>query len=131
MKKKSSLILGIIICFAAICFTSCSKERKLNKRLDGDWNLISYDGSALSHTEVWTFKKSSTGNGTIKSIETYIPSGGATYTSTHTGTYVLTKDETIAIDWDNGDDTFVITEYSRKDLTLVEGGSLTLVFKKK
>ena len=43
MKKMLFALVG-----SALLLTACSKENKLNKVLDGEWNVTEYDGQAVA-----------------------------------------------------------------------------------
>jgi len=115
----------------AIMFASCSKSNKLNKRLDGEWNVVTIDGTALGSGEsvVIKFTKDKKGKGAY--VTTFTFSG---VSDTETGTYVLEDDTKITMT-ETGEttgDVSLIKDYSKTDLTLTDtDGSDAIVLKKK
>lgn len=115
----------------AILFASCSKENKLNKRLDGSWNVVSIDGTTLGSdlSIVFSFSKDKKGKGTYSYTWTSMGSSNV-----ETGTYVLTDDTKITITETGetiGDD-YLIKDYSKTDMTVSDtDGSDVMVLKKK
>ena len=81
MKKTLSTVV-ILLVFA---LTACSKERAVNRKLDGNWRAILHDGELVgkgeSYLYLFTKDRKDNGVGTI----TY-KSGGADCTSTFTYT---------------------------------------------
>lgn len=115
MKKIMALMLAVTLVFA-----SCSKERKLNRKLDGEWTLSTIDGVPPSNpTATISFNKDKK-EGTYNFILSY-KSGISVIIS---GNYSLTKDETITLtptDLTNFDvAVFTVTAYDKTDLTLTE-----------
>ena len=116
----------------AIVFASCSKESKLNKKLDGTWDAVTVGGTAMpsgSSMSV-TFSKDKKGKGTYTFTATFPAPVG---TITDAGTYTLVDDVTIystSSTAGSTQDTATVTSYSKTDLTLTSGGQAT-VYKKK
>lgn len=84
--------------FLFLFASSCSKDPKINRRLDGGtWNLKSTDGQTLPtsnvETRTYTFKKSERKAGTV-SIDTKTPFGSE---YRFTGSYVLSDDGDLLI----------------------------------
>lgn len=125
MKK---LLSALVIC-ATVLF-SCSKEAKLNRKLDGEWNVTLMDNEAVASDEAMTFKfeKEKNGKGTITLTDAY---SGFSFA----GTYELNKDEVInAVFSFLGDEetwNFVVTEYSKDKLKLVDDEATTYELVKK
>jgi hypothetical protein len=132
MKKVLSLIVAITMLFA-----SCSKERKLNKKLDGKWEVetIATDGVAISPSLfggsiVFEFSKDKrdTGDVTIRFTD-------GTDTQTRSGSYKLTKDEKVTITLDNESEEFIVQDYSKDEMTMDQtdesGEKITYNLKKK
>jgi len=102
----------------AFMFASCSKESKLNKRLDGDWNVVSIAGEALTAANPMTitFNKDKKGAGTFSYTGSYTYNDGTkdvTETFTGNGTYQLEKDEKITMVEDGDSDVSTIESYSK------------------
>ncbi len=59
-------MLFVIVALVGLTATSCSTEKKINKRLEGDWNVVSYDGvaTAAGESEVYSFVKTEKTSGT-------------------------------------------------------------------
>ena len=99
---------------------SCSKESKLNRKLDGKWNLTKIDGNALpsglSATITFTKDKKV---GTYSSTYSYLGLSG-----TDTGTYTLEGDTKIIMTSNatgSTANTSTISEYSKTTLIIVDG----------
>jgi len=122
MKKLALLFVAVTLVLA-----SCSKERKLNKRLDGEWTLATWDGTALPSGESLTikFEKDKKDNGKYTSTYT-----GALGTDIETGTYTLEADEKITMTDASGSSTATVTSYDKENLTINDDGDV-MVFKKK
>lgn len=60
----------LLVAFLAVT-ASCSKDAKINRRLDGEWKVVSLAGQAPGANESYTFKFTKedklTGNGTLTS----------------------------------------------------------------
>ncbi len=111
----------------ALLFVACSKEQRQNRKIDGDWNLETYDGKGLEsgETETMSFEKDKKGE------------GSGTYTSTYNSesysvkfTYKIIDDKlTISITEDGVSygTIFTIKELKNKEMTLAEpDGSLSV-----
>lgn len=123
MKKVVSAIFAIVI-----LLSSCSKEKKLNKKLDGEWNITSYDGVSLAsgETEVISFDKDKKeGSYTW----TYTDASGS---DVETGTYTLTDDKAITFKSTSlgVDYPATIEEYSKTKLKLTVLGEVIEATKK-
>lgn len=100
----------VIIAVAAIGLVACSKEKKVNKRLDGSWTLVSENDQDISDksTTVLTFmkdKKEGTGS------KVYTTSDGIASTTEFTYTLdnnVLTVNT----------DMYTVEEYTKEVLVL-------------
>ncbi len=134
--KKVLSIVAIAMLFIA---TSCSKEAKLNRKLDGEWNVTTVDGVALDASATLTFKfeKDKKGNGkvTTTSTDTDIDYQGQTEYFSQTGTYTLTKDEVITMTFVDSESSGVtaavtVTDYDKSNMTFTVDG-YTYVLKKK
>ena len=126
----------MIMVAATLVLASCSKESKLNRKLDGSWNVVSYSVNGADQpfgtsTMVMEFVKDKKGVGTY--TQTSTTSSGS---SVSTGTYVLTDDTKLTISQLTPTvetaDQFVVTDYSKSDLTLTMSDALlTIVYKLK
>jgi hypothetical protein len=81
MKKSLFILLAVI----ATLITSCSKDAKINRRIDGEWKVISIGGATLASDEIYTFKfnkdKKENGDGTITFTDSFGAEAAAfTYT---------------------------------------------------
>lgn len=117
--KKVLLSIFVIAVFAV----SCSKENKLNRRLDGEWNVTTLGGTALPSGSSMTFKfeKDKKGKGSYTSVF----SDGTT-TETTTGTYDLEEDTKIyTTDSDGEKDTLVVVSYDKTSLKLTDVAGTT------
>lgn len=132
MKKLLSLVVAVTMLFA-----SCSKERKLNKRLDGKWEVetmasggFSISPSAFGMSMVFEFSKDKKDNGTV--TLTYTEMG---VSETQKGSYTLDKDEKITIKMDGEESQeMTVEDYSKTDMTISsveDGEKVTLTLKKK
>ena len=118
MKKFLFLSVAIL----ALVLGSCSKSSKLNRKLDGKWELVSNNGVAATADEKFTieFTKDKDGKGTLA----YTVQG-----MSFAGTYVLDKDEkiTITLTFLGQTEASVLTveDYSKSTLILVDGTDKT------
>jgi len=126
MKKVFSAI-----CVVAILLTACSKEGKLNKKLDGDWNVTMASGQVIVAPTVVTitFGKDKKDNGTYS-----INFTDGVNSSVETGSYTLEDDTKITLT-DVTDPTdpsiFTITEYSKTTLKMTESDGTLIEATKK
>lgn len=127
----------VFIAATTMLLASCSKENKLNKKLEGSWELVSTTengvtttAAASGYTNTMTFTKVEKNSGTWTSSSVYM---GVTYTSS--GTYTLTEDTQITITQTapsaGTPSVSTVTEYSKTDLTVIDSDGATMVFKKK
>lgn len=124
MKKMLFVMLAVVAVVAA----SCSKEAKLNKTLDGTWNVTKIDGAALptGMSMKITFVKGKKGVGTYTSVTT-IPGFG---TDTQTGSYELEDDTKLYMTPTGGTkDTTTVVSYSKTDIKFssVSGTTTTTI----
>ncbi len=120
--------LMMVMVAATLVLASCSKESKLNRKLDGSWNVVSYsvdgvDQSMTNVTMVMSFTKDKKGVGTYTNTLTVL-----SVPQVETGSYVLTEDATITenkITPGTGSSTsvYTVTDYSKSDLTLTQTSS--------
>jgi hypothetical protein len=126
---KKNLILLVVT--SLFIMTSCSKDATVNKKIDGEWNIESIDGSAFLPGEsiVFKFEKDKQGKGAFTITETY---DGATYTQI--GNYILEDDQYIYMRTAEESFAYVlkIQEYSKTELKLFdEDFSEVWILKKK
>jgi len=110
MKKFLFLSVAIL----AFVLGSCSKEAKLNRKLDGKWEITSVNSIAIPAGDAYTieFTKDKKGKGAV------VYSQGA---FSMTGTYVLTEDKTITVTMDGSANVMTVSDYSKDKLVLVDG----------
>jgi len=126
----------MVLFVATTVLASCSKESKLNRKIDGTWDVVTISGVAPSAFGVTTFtiafSKDKKGTGTYTTTMV-----GATGTDTGTGTYELTDDTKITMTNtpDAGEvataDVSTVTDYSKTDMTLTDSDNAVIVLKKK
>jgi uncharacterized protein (TIGR03066 family) len=127
MKK----ILAIVALATTVMFTSCSKENKLNKKLDGTWNVTSYDGQTVSSDEImkFEFEKDKGGKGKLTYTE-----GNANVKFSYSGTYELDKDEvinaTLTVLGDTETWKIVVSDYSKDKMTATDENGSKIEFEK-
>jgi uncharacterized protein (TIGR03066 family) len=122
---------GLVLMMLAVVFVmaSCSKESKLNRKLDGKWNLTKVDGNALpsGYTSSITFTKD-------KKVGTYSASFTfAGLSGTDTGTYTLEGDTKITMTSNatgSTATTSTITEYSKTTLIITDADGDTAEYTK-
>ena len=135
MKKMKKLM--VMLMAATMILAACSKENKVNKKLDGTWNVVSIasDGETMTITSpvIMTieFGKDKKTNGTYKISQ----SNGGVSSYSEEGTYTLTSDESISMLSNEAESTaevFNITDYSKTDLTITNATDATniIVLKK-
>ena len=113
MKNAILTLFGV-----AVLFASCSKERKLNKRLDGEWNVTMVDGNAVNSpmSFVLKFEKDKKGKG--KMTSTFFD---GTTTEVENYNYELDEDNKLYTFETSGaaSDTLNVAEYSKTKLKLI------------
>jgi uncharacterized protein (TIGR03066 family) len=122
---------GLVLMMLAVVFVmaSCSKESKLNRKLDGKWNLTKIDGNALpsGYTASITFTKDKKA-GTYSSTYSFAGISG-----TDTGTYTLEGDTKITTKSNatgSTESTATVTEYTKTTLILTDGDGDTVEYTK-
>ncbi len=116
MKK----VLFALLAMTVLVASSCSKEKKINKRLDGTWKAVMLDNDVLTSTESaeFTFTKDEKDNGTgIMSLK------DGEFTLALTFTYTLVEDKMdMIVDFLGEKDTimYTVTKYDKTDLELVD-----------
>ena len=122
-----------VLFVASILLVSCSKESKLNRKLDGEWNCVTYDGIAptAGQSLVVKFDKDKKGKGNM--TWTFVDAG---VTDVDTYSYVLVEDKKIIFTGTGSTaaytDTLLVKSHSKKDLTITDvDGNEPIVLKKK
>ena len=119
----------MVLMATTLLVASCSKENKVNKKLDGTWNIVSYSegGETMTITSpmviTMEFEKDTKDNGTYKMTQS---EGAISYSEN--GTYTLTSDETLTLlsgEVGSTSDAFNITSYSKTDLTITSASDAT------
>jgi hypothetical protein len=133
MKK----LMFVLLAAATMMMTACSKENKLNKKLEGTWSLVSRTeggitatAEAMGMTYTMTFTKVEKDAGTYVSVTTY--TGFPSYTST--GAYTLHEDtqmtSTQSTPTTGSADVLIVNSYSKTDMTVTDTEGVVLVLKK-
>jgi hypothetical protein len=115
MKKSVFMLLAII---ATIAF-SCSKDAKINRRIDGEWKVVSVGGVPLPIDESVTFKfikdDKLTGDGTL--TETW---DSGSYTTPFT--YTVGSEKIIFV-MDGSSEVLTVLTYEKDKLELIDSDS--------
>lgn len=85
--KKIAFILAVTLTFAV---TSCSKESKINRKIQGEWKGVTIDDQAVQSGESYTMSFSKSEKDTGTGTSTYSGMFG-TYTTSFTYTIVEDK----------------------------------------
>jgi hypothetical protein len=124
MKKSLFILLFILV---SLTFSSCSKDASINRKIDGEWNVVTIDGEPLDGLESYVFKfnkdKSLTGDGTIN-----ISWGASTLVSSFT---YSVADEKIICVLDGDVEVFSILTLERKKLALLDSDNSIWVLEPK
>ena len=102
--KKIAFILAVTLAFAV---ASCSKESKINRKIQGDWNGVTINDQAVQSGESYTmsFSKSNKNGGTGTSNYT-----GSLGNYTTSFTYTIADDKmTIVSTFGNSTETETLT----------------------
>ncbi|MES2587584.1 MAG: lipocalin family protein [Bacteroidota bacterium] len=124
MKKVLFALLAVTVLVAS----SCSKDAKINRRLDGEWKVTSYDGKALAsdETETYTFAKTDK----LKGTGTYAATGTG-YSINIPFTYTI-GDEKITLVVDGTDaDVTTVTTYEKKKMEFKDSDGVVTVLEPK
>lgn len=120
MKK---LIFPAFALLVLITAASCSKESKLNKKLDGTWSLDNNSKTTLGLPSTAVFEYTFTKDGDGGTFKNYVKFDflGFPVEDTVLGTYTLIKDEQIVLSVTESGltekDTVNITDYSATNMT--------------
>ncbi len=108
-------LIFALVAVLTIGLTSCSKDRRINNKLDGSWKVTVYEnvvmpsGSSLN----LTFSKGSKGSGTGSSV-------GTGYFILSNFTFIYNIDnEKLTLTSSSSADVYTVSEYSSKEVTLL------------
>ena len=123
MKK----IMFILVAVLALTVTSCSKESQINRKLDGSWTAVTYNGEAVQSGYAFdvTFSKNEKANGTGNSTYTIpgFPSVNVSFT------YVLAEDKLTWTETSSSDSyTVTINTYTKDKIQWTDSeGEITVL----
>lgn len=126
----------VFIAAATMLLASCSKENKLNKKLEGTWTLVStteggvtVTAASQNVTSTMTFEKVEKESGTYSSSYTYM---GVTYTGS--GTYTLTEDTKMTTTQTapsaGTPEVMTVVEYDKEELTVIDSDGTSYLYSK-
>lgn len=111
---KRGLLILLVAVLAVV--SSCSKDAKINRRLDGEWQVVSIGGVAPEATESYVMKfikeDKLTGNGTL--TYTFM---SQSYTDAFTYTVL---DQKITLIIDGTAEILTVTTYEKDRMELVD-----------
>lgn len=126
----------LFLAVAILALVSCSKESRLNKKIDGTWDIVSINGqlpSSIGLTSMTIeFTKDNKGKGAFTTKMTE-----GSFSESSTGTYVLTDDtkitmtETPTSGQVSTPEDMTINSYSKTDLTMTSVEDNTVIILKK
>ena len=122
MKKIAMLFVA-----ATLVLTACSKEKKVNKKLDGSWTLVSENDSEITADK----------GTTVLNFEKDKKEGKGSRVYTDSKSNVTTTDFAYTLEGNilkTSSDSYTVAEYTKTDLTLLStNGTFELKqkFKKK
>jgi len=112
MKKSLFILLAVV----ATVIASCSKDAKINRRIDGEWKVVSIGGASVPSDETYTWKfskdKKLNGDGTL----TYTSSIGTDVTA-FTYTVATAK---ITMSYNGLAEILTVSKYERKKIELID-----------
>lgn len=112
MKHLLFIALGLVL-----FTTSCSKERKLNKNIDGVWNLQTIDGVAVTDfTMQLAFSWEEKNSGSYQIFYTF---ADGTPDASESGIYSLFEDKEIILTSGSVSDTLPVDSYSDNELIII------------
>jgi len=126
MKK---LIYAAFILLAVV-FTSCSKEARINRKLDGEWKVTSVAGQSVPSDEAFYFtfeKDGKDGKGSYTMV-----SEGQTLTIPYT--YTLSDDKLTITMTENGDvetEVFTVNKYESSKIEMTDSDNYLYVLEPK
>ena len=110
MKKMIFALVG-----SALLLTACSRENKLNKILDGEWNVTELDNQPMPSGTTGTIKFEAGSKGTGNITSTFTVTGIA-QPMVSTGTYELEEDTKMTTFVGNDTSVVTVVSYSKTDL---------------
>ncbi len=113
-------ILVVVVAISALTLSSCSKDTRINNKLDGSWNVTKFEGSTIGsgQTVTITFSKDKKGKGT----GTQTISGTGVFDGTSSFSYEVADEkliQTTVISGFTSVDISTIKEYSKDKVVLV------------
>lgn len=112
MKKSLFILLAVV----ATLIASCSKEAKINRRIDGEWKVVSIGGASLAADESYVFKfnkdKSENGDGTVTATDNF-------GTDVIAFTYVVSSGK-ITLSYSGFAQILTVNVYERKKIELID-----------
>jgi hypothetical protein len=128
MKKIIFFSISVI----TILLTSCSKETKLNRKIDGDWLLIEMNDQKVTDQEelIYSFEKDRKGKGNVQSKNTNEDG----IITTYNGTYTLIEDTKIIMTFNyNGlleSQSYLILKATHSKLKLADSEGVVIELRK-
>jgi len=112
--------------FFLLVITSCNKEQRTNRKLDGSWNATIFQGDTPNSNESYTFTfnkdKDGEGTGTIKLVD-------GVFTDVYGMQYFLKNDRlTLIVDQDAL--VFNISSMTNKKVTMIDTYGETTILEK-
>lgn len=115
MKKSLFILLAVV----ATVIASCSKDAKINRRIDGEWKVVSIGGASLAADETITFKfakdKKLDGDGTLTWTDIF----GTDVTAF---TYTVSSGK-ITMMYSGYAEILTVSKYERKKIELIDSDS--------
>ncbi len=115
MKKSLFILLAVV----ATVIASCSKDAKINRRIDGEWKVVSIGGASLDAGETITFKFAKDtkldGDGTLTWTDIF----GSDVTAF---TYTVSSGK-ITMMYSGYADILTVSKYERKKIELIDSDS--------
>jgi hypothetical protein len=112
MKKSLFILLAVVATFIA----SCSKDAKINRRIDGEWKVVSIGGASIPADESYTWKFSKdeklTGDGTYTEVDSF-----GTYSTPFT---YSVGSEKITLVIDGFSTVLSVNKYEKKKVELID-----------
>jgi hypothetical protein len=120
-------LIFVLIAVLTIGLSSCSKDRRINNKLDGSWNVAVYEDIVMptGSTLNLTFNKGSKGAGTGTSVGT-----GYFILSNFTFIYNV-ADEKLTMTYGSTVEVYAVSDYSSKEVTLLTGEGKKIVMQAK